>query len=63
MIAKPGNPHGAPREVLYKVTFKLDGETLDMLMELEAAHGPNIRGRRSNVLREAVREKYQRSRK
>jgi len=62
-IAKPGNPHGEPREDLTKVSFKLDEDTLDMLKELEAEHGPNIRGRRSNVLREAVREKHARSRK
>jgi hypothetical protein len=62
-IAKPGNPHGSPRETLYKVTVKLDEETLGMLAELETKHGPNIRGRRSSVLREAIRDKHGRSRK
>lgn len=60
MIAKPGNPHGSPREALIKITIKLDPETYKKLRELEDHHGPNIRGRRSHILREAIHEKHAR---
>ena len=62
-VAKPGNPHGAPREDLVKITFKLDAETYGWLQQLEAEAGPNVRGRRSALLRLAIREKFERSRK
>lgn len=63
MIPKPGNPRGAPREALIKITFKLDSETAAKLAELERDYGPNVRGRTSAVLRKAIHDQHARLRK
>lgn len=52
-LGRPANDE-PKRDDLTTVVFKVDGETLAALKLLEAAAGPNIRGRRSAVLRELI---------
>lgn len=63
MINRPGNPHGAPRVTLTKISLMLDDETLALLKELEEDYGPNMRGRRSAVVRLAIHRAAGRIRK
>jgi hypothetical protein len=47
-------PAGEARESMRKVTFRLDAETLAALEVLEVDVGPDVRGRRSVLLRRLI---------
>jgi hypothetical protein len=55
-MRKPGRPKKDDAgEEMTKISFRIDGETLSALERLEARDGsPDIRGRRSTVLRRLI---------
>jgi len=56
-IGRPRN--GEERPGLAKITFRVDEETLTKLRELEKQEGPNVRGRRSNLLRKLIQTAHE----
>jgi hypothetical protein len=54
---KLGRPYADDRDgEMARITFRVDAETKAALEKLEKAEGPNIRGRRSIVLRKLILE-------
>ncbi len=54
MTEKPGRPpNGEQRDEMAKITFRVDGDTLAALEELERSE-PAVRGRRSALLRRLI---------